>query len=117
MHYTSAKSYTSIIHPSGPYIMKPSPAELSAPPGIYFTDALPYPGPSGPYDRQLIAAALGIDYSKTEFYIMVNRKHLPGRWAVRHKWTLRPEWIYVTNVPVDVTLAVIDHGPVAKLNP
>jgi hypothetical protein len=90
---------------------------LTAPAGIYFTDALPYPGPDGPYDRHVIAASCGIPYSRTEFYILVDRERLPGEWTMRHKWTARPEWICVTSVPVDVTQAVTDHGPVSKLNP
>ena len=121
MHYTDKKGYAGIIHPGipGPYIMKPSPPERTAPRGIYFTDPWPHPNPSGDelYWRPMIAAEVGIPYPKTEFYILIDSERFPpGRWITRIM-AVRPEWIYVANVPVDVTKAVTGHGPVSKLNP
>lgn len=98
--------------------MKPSPAELTAPAGIYFTDAEPYPDPGGSgklYDRRMIATAVGIPYERTEYDVRIDRERLPGIWVMRHLYTLCPEWIYATRVPVDVTMAVVDHGPVSEL--
>jgi len=120
MHYTDKKGYAGIIHPGipGPYIMKPSPPEWSAPPAIYFTDALPHPGPSGPYDRHMISANVGIPYPKTEFYILIDSDSECFRdsiWIWRIM-AVRVEWLYITSVPVDVTEAVTDHGPVSRLN-
>jgi hypothetical protein len=63
----------------------------------------------------MIAAVLGIPYEKTECYIRIDRRRLPGLWKSRRIATPRKELIYVTNVPVDVTAAVVDHGAVSDL--
>jgi hypothetical protein len=122
MHYTSYRGYQGIIHPGkpGPYIMKPTPKQRTAPAGIFFTDNAPYPYPDPDvcnklYHRLMIAAALGIPYENTEYYIRIDRRRLPGVWTSRSKFTARKELIYVTNVPVDVTAAVVDHGAVSDL--
>jgi hypothetical protein len=133
IHYMSENAYKkSIVKDANGKIrfrVKTSPEEVFSrtPPGIYFSDAAPYPGAlpgldEEQYLRELIAAHNGIPYFRTEYYVVIDPELLSDvKWVTRDRPsfqdTSRPEYILPSDEEyTDITDAIVAHGPTSELN-
>jgi hypothetical protein len=123
IHYTGEREFNQIVQTIGNerrFVLKSSPKELSTPgPGVFFTDAGPYPFMGEQYNRFRISAGIGVPVERTQYYIAIDPKLLPdSKWFSRHKFTDRPEFgLRTLNAYelVDITQAVISYGSTSTL--